>query len=525
MTEYKIKLRDCGVYYRGDWDEIFFRDHISKDSEVWQKLTKEGYYRGEKCTEIAVFDTRGKRGVIVKIKKPGDEQSPNVLLKIYEKAEENNDSRLEIISNTIDKWFTTKENSDIKQYFIQYQYFSKGYLDWSNPQIKGPLLFMEQVNTTLRLSNEYLSHADDKETSMLTEAFRKLISVLDHYNVGFGDLSPDNILIKKDEAKNPQLILIDYDDVYVPEMNPNHDNEIRSFEAGSPHFQHPQRNFHHDNGWILDERIHRFSSILLYLSLLALSKKRNVYQEFILKNAEQYQEGSPIIFNESDLSNPDKSIVFDMLRGKKDSDDTDPPLQFLAEKLAEYAKLSTAEEVHRKIPSLSDLLLNILSKAYYDYQIQEPVFGITWVHFNDKSENSPVTWLWSFGDGKESAEKSPRHMYNEPGTYRVKLTVSNAIGSDSTSKTIVIPQFEKKPIARFRYELDNNKPIFGLVLCKFWDESGNNPSRRNWDFGDSSNISTALNPVHSFNIGKSYTIKLTVYNDYGTSTTSQKIDF
>ena len=53
------------------------------------------------------------------------------------------------------------------------------------------------------------------------------------------------------------------------------------------------------------------------------------------------------------------------------------------------------------------------------------------IAFTDLSSNGPISWLWDFGDGNTSNSQSPIHTYSNGGTYTVKLTVTNAFGSDS----------------------------------------------------------------------------------------------
>ncbi|MDD2553523.1 MAG: PKD domain-containing protein, partial [Desulfotomaculaceae bacterium] len=58
------------------------------------------------------------------------------------------------------------------------------------------------------------------------------------------------------------------------------------------------------------------------------------------------------------------------------------------------------------------------------------------VSFTDQSTNSPTSWAWDFdNDGTvESTEQNPSYQYTEAGTYSVKLTVTNAAGSDDETK-------------------------------------------------------------------------------------------
>ena len=59
--------------------------------------------------------------------------------------------------------------------------------------------------------------------------------------------------------------------------------------------------------------------------------------------------------------------------------------------------------------------------------------GSLTVNFTDASVNNPDTWEWTFAGGSpaSSTDQNPTVTYNTPGTYAVKLKVSNANGSDS----------------------------------------------------------------------------------------------
>jgi PKD repeat protein len=57
------------------------------------------------------------------------------------------------------------------------------------------------------------------------------------------------------------------------------------------------------------------------------------------------------------------------------------------------------------------------------------------VSFTDSSSNNPVSWSWTFGDGGTSTAQNPSHIYEDPGTYTVSLTATNAGGPSTTTKT------------------------------------------------------------------------------------------
>ncbi len=59
------------------------------------------------------------------------------------------------------------------------------------------------------------------------------------------------------------------------------------------------------------------------------------------------------------------------------------------------------------------------------------------VQFTDLSSKNPTSWSWTFPGGTPAAstDENPLVTYNTLGNYDVSLTVTNALGSDSTSKT------------------------------------------------------------------------------------------
>jgi choice-of-anchor A domain-containing protein len=52
--------------------------------------------------------------------------------------------------------------------------------------------------------------------------------------------------------------------------------------------------------------------------------------------------------------------------------------------------------------------------------------------------NLPFTYLWDFGDGTTSTSLSPTKIYSVAGTYSVRLTVTNSIGSSIKAITVTV---------------------------------------------------------------------------------------
>ena len=84
------------------------------------------------------------------------------------------------------------------------------------------------------------------------------------------------------------------------------------------------------------------------------------------------------------------------------------------------------------------------------------------VTFRDRSLRKPTSWLWDFGDGTTSTDKSPAHTYSTAGTFTVNLTVKNNGGDDFTTKEAYVTVGEAKGKARpyydFRKKDDDNTP-------------------------------------------------------------------
>lgn len=69
--------------------------------------------------------------------------------------------------------------------------------------------------------------------------------------------------------------------------------------------------------------------------------------------------------------------------------------------------------------------------AYFGYSRK----GLT-VEFVNTSLNNPTTYIWDFGDGNTSIEKSPTHTYSELGFFTVKLIVINDDGEGEVTMTV-----------------------------------------------------------------------------------------
>jgi PKD repeat protein len=134
------------------------------------------------------------------------------------------------------------------------------------------------------------------------------------------------------------------------------------------------------------------------------------------------------------------------------------------------------------------------------------------VTFTDQSTNTPIAWSWEFGDGGTSSLQNPVYIYASAGTYTVKLTVSNADGSNTLAKqNFVTATANTQPVANFIANPSSGKAPLSVT---FTDQSTNTPTAWSWEFGDGG-TSSLQNPVYTYAAPGIYTVSLTVSNGYG----------
>ncbi len=140
------------------------------------------------------------------------------------------------------------------------------------------------------------------------------------------------------------------------------------------------------------------------------------------------------------------------------------------------------------------------------------------VSFQDLSTGSPATWSWDFGNGNTSSLQNPTASYFTPGTYTVRLTVTNASGSNTLTRTAYITVYEN-PVVDFSANVTSG--CFPLPV-QFTDLStagtGNTNVSWQWDFGNGQ-TSTVQNPTVTYTSSGVYTVILRVTNDKGCSRT------
>ena len=146
------------------------------------------------------------------------------------------------------------------------------------------------------------------------------------------------------------------------------------------------------------------------------------------------------------------------------------------------------------------------------------------INFQDLSTGNPTSWLWNFGNGNTSVLKNPIASYFTPGSYTVSLTVTNANGSNSLTRTQYINVYEPPTI---NFSATPQSGCFPLRV-QFNDQSiagiGNTNVSWLWDFGNGT-TSTLQNPLTTFTTSGSFTVTLRVTNDKGCTRTISRPNF
>lgn len=138
------------------------------------------------------------------------------------------------------------------------------------------------------------------------------------------------------------------------------------------------------------------------------------------------------------------------------------------------------------------------------------------VQFQDISTGSPTSWKWDLGNGVTSTQQNPSATYFTPGSYNVKLVVTNAAGKDSIIKNNFIIVNAAPTVS---FSVSDSLGCFPLRV-QFTDLSiagSGIDTAWQWDFGDGT-FSNLQSPQHTYTVAGNFTIILRVKNSVGCQT-------
>ena len=144
------------------------------------------------------------------------------------------------------------------------------------------------------------------------------------------------------------------------------------------------------------------------------------------------------------------------------------------------------------------------------------------VQFTDLSvADSPISYLWNFGDGGTSTLQNPSHLYTEVGIYSVSLNITTAEGCIDT---LFMLQQDLVTIHQAPTSLFNVDPI-QTDICHaeitFSDQSSGASSIFYW-FDDSTYFSNEANLIYNYTTSGWHRPMQVATNEFGCSDTSYK---
>lgn len=126
----------------------------------------------------------------------------------------------------------------------------------------------------------------------------------------------------------------------------------------------------------------------------------------------------------------------------------------------------------------------------------------------------PFTYAWDFGDGSTSTEENPSHIYEQPGNYAAKLTVTDTSGRTAVT-TVAITVIEPTQLAAMITASVKNGTAPLAVDFHAAVAGGSGDYDIVWNFGDGSRKATGTDVSHTFTTPGTYTVALTVHDDAG----------
>ncbi len=128
------------------------------------------------------------------------------------------------------------------------------------------------------------------------------------------------------------------------------------------------------------------------------------------------------------------------------------------------------------------------------------------------ADGTVTGWAWDFGDGATATTAEASHTFAAPGTYRVRLTVTDDLGgSGSTGVDVVVRAANVRPTAAFG---SSSADLVGSFDASASSDSDGAVASYAWDFGDGS-TGTGVSAQHTYAADGSYPVTLVVTDDRG----------
>jgi PKD repeat protein len=131
---------------------------------------------------------------------------------------------------------------------------------------------------------------------------------------------------------------------------------------------------------------------------------------------------------------------------------------------------------------------------------------------------APITYVFDFGDGNQitTNNSSVNHTYSTTGSFNYVVTITDGNGCTASCNGSVNVTNPPIPVANFTTQ--NNIWAGCSPLTINFVNTSQNANTWEWNFGDGSPNSNALNPTHTFVNPGVYNMYLAVQNNFGLDT-------
>lgn len=133
-------------------------------------------------------------------------------------------------------------------------------------------------------------------------------------------------------------------------------------------------------------------------------------------------------------------------------------------------------------------------------------------------EGGALTYSWDFGDGTPAQTTATgSHTYADPGSYTIRLTVTDPTGMSGSSTTPVT--VKAPPTAPVAAAAADCKDLRCTLDASASTDVNGDALTYSWDFGDGSAAATGITTTHAYAAAGTYTVTLTVTDSTGLSAT------
>ena len=169
-----------------------------------------------------------------------------------------------------------------------------------------PVIEMDWIDgvTLLEKVDELCKTGDRATLKNLREQWLVILKLMHSAHIAHGDLAAVNVMVRA----NGQMVLVDYDGVYIPDFA-----GLPQVVLGQIDYQHPQMNQRPFN-----EHMDEFSSLVIYTALLALEVQPALWNKYVKHNQQGKLLDTNLLFTQQDFKDPGQSLLMRELEQSSD---------------------------------------------------------------------------------------------------------------------------------------------------------------------------------------------------------------